>query len=277
MVNQRTKKRLKILFIWVGAILITLLAAFYQRITGPTYPKKVKTDVYGHKFNLSLPTSYSSSKDCEVFLPVRDDNIKAKLVYRKYPTNDKWDTVSFIYAPGGLAATLPKQPAAGKLEYYVLFKAYGKTISATKQQPVIIRYKDDVPAWALVPHVILIFLAMLLSNTAGLMAFFKFEKARLYSLITFILLLLGGMILGPIIQKYAFGDFWTGVPFGWDLTDNKTLIAFLAWVVALLANRRKFRPGYIIAAALITLIIFSIPHSMFGSELNHATGTVTTG
>jgi len=109
------------------------------------------------------------------------------------------------------------------------------------------------------------------------MAAFKLDKARLYSLITFVLLLLGGMILGPIVQKYAFGEFWTGVPFGWDLTDNKTLIAFIAWIIALIVNRRKFHPGYIIAAALITLIIFSIPHSMFGSQLNPTTGIVTQG
>ncbi len=38
------------------------------------------------------------------------------------------------------------------------------------------------------------------------------------------LLLVGGMILGPVVQKYAFGVFWTGVPWGWDLTDNKTLV-----------------------------------------------------
>jgi len=32
------------------------------------------------------------------------------------------------------------------------------------------------------------------------------------------------------VQHYAFGQLWTGVPFGWDLTDNKTLLAALAWV-----------------------------------------------
>ena len=35
---------------------------------------------------------------------------------------------------------------------------------------------------------------------------------------------LGGMILGPIVQKYAFGAYWTGIPFGHDLTDAKNLV-----------------------------------------------------
>jgi len=85
------------------------------------------------------------------------------------------------------------------------------------------------------------------------------------------------MVLGPLVQKYAFGEFWTGVPFGWDLTDNKTLIAVFAWILAVVMNHKKERPGYIIAAAVILLLVYSIPHSLFGSELDYATGTVTQG
>jgi hypothetical protein len=91
------------------------------------------------------------------------------------------------------------------------------------------------------------------------------------------LLLAGGMVLGPLVQKYAFGELWTGVPFGWDLTDNKTLISVIVWVVAVILNRKKERPAYTIAAALILLLVYSIPHSLFGSELDYATGVVTQG
>jgi hypothetical protein len=85
------------------------------------------------------------------------------------------------------------------------------------------------------------------------------------------------MILGPLVQKYAFGELWTGIPFGWDLTDNKTLIAFAFWVLAVWMNRKKARPGYTVLAAIVLLLIYSIPHSMFGSQLNYDTGTVTQG
>ncbi len=59
------------------------------------------------------------------------------------------------------------------------------------------------------------------------------------------LLVLGGFLLGPIVQKYAFGAFWTGWPFGEDLTDNKTAVAVLAWLprVTLLALWGSRRTG----------------------------------
>ena len=109
------------------------------------------------------------------------------------------------------------------------------------------------------------------------MAVVKDPSFKKYAFWTLILLTAGGMILGPIVQKYAFGELWTGIPFGWDLTDNKTLIAFVFWAIAVFMNRKTDRPYYTILAAIILLIVYSIPHSMFGSELDYSTGKVTQG
>jgi len=82
------------------------------------------------------------------------------------------------------------------------------------------------------------------------------------------LLAVGGLLLGPVVQKYAFGAFWTGFPYGTDLTDNKTALAVLAWGVAVVAAARgRWARAAIVAAALVTLVVFAVPHSLFGSEL----------
>jgi hypothetical protein len=85
----------------------------------------------------------------------------------------------------------------------------------------------------------------------------------------------GGMILGPIVQKYAFGAFWTGWPFGYDLTDNKTLIMWIVWVAATLvlwkrpAARGWAGRGAILSAAAVMMVVYVIPHSLRGSELDY--------
>jgi hypothetical protein len=121
------------------------------------------------------------------------------------------------------------------------------------------------------------FIAMLLANVAALMALAKNSRFRLYTFLTTTVLLVGGMILGPIVQHYAFGEFWTGFPFGFDLTDNKTLIAFIFWMVASVGNFKKEKRWLTVMAAVVTLVIFSIPHSARGSELDYDTGRVKTG
>ena len=77
------------------------------------------------------------------------------------------------------------------------------------------------------------FIAMLLSTAAGLEALSGGKYSYRLTLWTSGLLFIGGMILGPVVQKFAFGEFWTGIPWGFDLTDNKTLIAMVAWGVAI--------------------------------------------
>jgi hypothetical protein len=79
----------------------------------------------------------------------------------------------------------------------------------------------------------------------------------------------GGFLLGPAIQKMAFDAWWTGIPFGHDLTDNKTLIAGVAWITAAwrLRSGESARWAIVIASAA-TLVVFAIPHSAWGSQIH---------
>ncbi len=263
--------------IWFLAICITIATAYYQRLSGPTYPKKVQTSLQGMNFKYKLIRSHESSSDCEVRIPVNGNPVEGKLIYRRFPTNDAWDTIKMQRLGDDLVGLLPAQPPAGKLQYFVELSSNNEVLKPTDDNSAIIRFKGDVPILILIPHILFMFLAMLFSNLAGLSAAFHASRMRVYMIATFICMLLGGFLFGPIMQHFAFGAYWTGAPFGWDLTDNKTLIAIVFWVLALVLNYRKIRPGWIIVAALVTLIVYSVPHSMFGSELNYATGTVTTG
>ena len=112
---------------------------------------------------------------------------------------------------------------------------------------------------------------MLFANRTALEALDEKGNSYRYLLWTIGLLFIGGLILGPIMQKYAFGALWTGFPLGKDLTDNKTLISFLFWLFAWYKNRGGHnRRGWILFAAIINLAIYLIPHSMLGSELEYS-------
>ena len=126
------------------------------------------------------------------------------------------------------------------------------------------------PLAILIPHVIIIFFAMFLSNRTALEAVRKTGSPYSYMCWTIGFFFVGGLILGPLVQKYAFGAFWTGFPFGTDLTDNKTLIAFVGWILALFFNRgERSSRGWILCAALLMLAVYLIPHSLLGSEIDY--------
>ena len=261
----------KIVF-WVLAFLITAAAAIYQRKTGPTYELKTGFNYNGRNYEVELIRSHEIGEPCIVEVNIPPQDIKGELIYRKYPTNDPWTKVELSRKGDHLIGEMPVQGAAGKLEYYLVLQD-GK-IKIPEEGPVVIRFKGTVPDYILIPHIFFMFFAMMISTLAGIMALGKMSKQKLYGKIAFILLLIGGMVLGPLVQKHAFGELWTGIPFGWDLTDNKTLIAVLFWFLAYIGNLKKERRGLTILAAVVLLAIFSIPHSMFGSELNPETGEI---
>lgn len=269
----------KIILFWVLATIITISAAIYQRKTGPTYPKKIEIQTTNGLIETELIRSHGGESDCPIIYVIPDESITAELMCRRYPTNEEWVTKPLIREGESLNGTLPYQPPAGKVEYNVNFYQNGKLLNAKDEFHTLVRFKGHVPSWILIPHIFFIFFAMLLSNFTAILAIAKHNKTMFYAKLTIAFLILGGLIFGPVVQLYAFGDLWTGVPFGWDLTDNKTLIAFLAWFAAIVINNKKKKVRYdmIIAAAIIMLLIFAIPHSMFGSELNYVTGSVTQG
>ena len=280
--------------LWSLAIIITLVAAIYQRQTGPTYPKRISATVNDTVLKLKLIRSIDLTERSEVKLKIFDKSVSARLFFKRLGSTEEYQSADFTYKvypvdsylmnkvfkiteEKGFFAVVPQQPPAGKIQYYFEITDSKGTQTYLKDEPIVIRFKGGVPPYILIPHILFMFFAMLFSTLAGLMALIKYPLYKKYGVLTLILFTIGGMMLGPIVQYDAFGDLWTGIPFGWDLTDNKTLIALLFWVLAVYMNRKEEKPLYVALAALILLLVFSIPHSLFGSQLDYASGQVTQG
>jgi hypothetical protein len=269
--------RFKIL-LWIAAFIITISSAVYQRMTGPTYPAKGEIGIAGQTVTFKLLRSETVGTDALVSLIVPDDSIRGSVKYRRYKSNDEWTEIPMQRVGDTLAAYLPSQPPAGKIMYYVYLESPKEHVSITGTEPVVLRYKGAVPAGILIPHIFLMFLAMLFSNRTALEALDREGNARRYMFWTIGLFLVGGFILGPLVQKYAFGELWTGIPFGYDLTDNKTLIAMLGWLWAWYKNSGgEKRRGWYVFAALLMLAVYLIPHSVLGSEMDYTKTTQSIG
>ena len=253
-------------WLWVAAVVITLASAVYQRMSGPTYPVRGTVTIGGERFSLRLNRTHPGPGDQPIVLNVPDAAVGGQVAWRRYPTNEPWQTLPLVRSGETLAAALPHQPVAAKLEYQVQLQR-GNDKAAFPERPAVTRFRNEVPATVLIPHVLAMFLAMLFSTAAGLSALGRWPQARREAMLCVALLLFGGFVLGPLMQWYGFGAWWTGVPFGWDLTDNKTLVAAVAWLWAAWQMRggRQARAA-IIVAAVATLAVFAIPHSVWGSE-----------
>jgi hypothetical protein len=261
------KPRTRSILLWTLAAFLTLTSAVYQRRTGPTYPVRGSVTLGGQEIRYRLVRSHGGPGDQPVVIKVPDTEVSGEVAWRRFPTSDPWQTLTLNRVGENLETDLPHQPPAGKLEYQVRLRR-GEEHAVFPPLPAVTRFKGAVPAWLLVPHILAMFLAMLHANRAGLEALWPSGEPRRLANATTLLLVAGGLVLGPAVQWCAFGAWWTGVPFGYDLTDNKTLIAALAWFWALwrLRGGRNARWS-VLAASLVTLLVFAIPHSVWGSQL----------
>jgi hypothetical protein len=275
--------------LWVLAAALTLGTFLYQDKTGPTQPIEREFSTSKGTLHTKFLRSENIGTDLAVmFTAPVPDGVTAKVKYRRYTTNDPWTTVDMkplsvtVSRRGeteqvkGLGVLLPSlQERAGKYEYFVLISdGTGDPVSFTGEKPIYARYKGAVPTPVLIVHILVIFVSM----TFGIRTVFEsLRKGGNYVWMiwaTLISLLIGAFVLGPLVQWYAFRVWWSGVPFGFDWTDNKVLVELVFWVFALAMNWGKRRaPWAVWLAGAVMLVVYFIPHSVFGSEYNYSTGT----
>jgi uncharacterized membrane protein YozB (DUF420 family) len=260
----------KSILLWLLSLVLTLMVAIYQRMTGPTHPVRGKQTVKGETIQYRLLRSYTEFEGLPVQIRAVAPKISGQLMFRRYKTDDPWTERSMKREKQILKAEIPGQPRAGKVEYLIRVEINGERVFLNDGKPIVARFKGKVPTTFLIIHVILMFMGIWLALRTGIEALRKSGNFRRLVNWTLAVVFLGGMIFGPIVQKYAFGDFWTGFPFGIDLTDNKTLLAVIFWLAAFFLKKKS--RWWVVAAAVLMLIVYLIPHSVLGSELDYNTG-----
>lgn len=267
--------------LWIAAFVLTVVLAVFQRMTGPSYPLRGSFSAPGGESrSFSLPRTHGGPGGLEVSVELPESIAGGTLEWRRYPTNDPWQSMTLADdGSGRWSADIPHQPPAGKVEYRLSLAAGERAITVPEGEPAVARFRADVPAWVLIPHILAMFGSMLVATRTLLEVFRASSSAPRALVFTAMgLLVVGGLFLGPVVQKFAFDAYWTGWPNGADLTDNKTLIAVIAWLPAtILALRRSTLRAAVVIGWIVMMGVFLIPHSLRGSEMDWSEGEIKTG
>ncbi|UCD64931.1 MAG: hypothetical protein JSW34_05740, partial [Candidatus Zixiibacteriota bacterium] len=118
---------------------------------------------------------------------------------------------------------------SGRFYYYFEIQDAGGTALATFAQPdgrpFLFRYIGAVPSVILLSHIVAIFATVFFVALGATHAFSLVHgsgNARplaMYSMLAALFAFLGGYPFGFMMNWYAFGVVWEGVPFGTDATD----------------------------------------------------------
>jgi len=186
---------------------------------------------------------------------------------------------------GTWRAVLPELGKGTKIYYSLELLRGGETVARIPEKSesfLFIKYKGKVSAVVLTLHILFMFasfyfMVQSLWSALGILAgrAWKAEAVR-HARWVLISSFIGCWPLGFILNYQAFGPVWEGFPFGYDVTDNKTQIMFVFWLVSLLLVRGSFlgrgeerdtlgAPGFAIAVIvsfIVSLLLFIVPHSL---------------
>jgi len=218
---------------------------------------------------------------------------EVRLVY-KIGKRGEYQSITMKPKPGGadvLEATIPLHPKGMQAWYYL--EAVNRRGSEEERitlpemnsgqiKPVRLKFEGKVPAYIVIPHIFAIFAAIFF---AALTLFTAVDLKRgrgtlgesvKYCGITVALLFIGFIPFGWAMNYFAFGVLWEAIPFGRDVTDNKSQIMFLFWLVTLIMVKGTLwgkgedknlvsARGYstlVIISFVATMIILGVPHSL---------------
>ena len=213
--------------------------------------------------------------------------IDAAVVHRA-PGTEPFDSVGMSEISKGVwAARLPARDKGDRLEYgfsisHTKVSDMGTSVSTEHSGYYLIKYKGEVSVTVLVLHILCMFAAFFFIVEAILGAFamlimkeekdFTVAQTRWVLLFTF----LGGLPLGFVLNRQRFGPIWEAFPFGTDITDNKTQLIIIFWIIVAALSWKSFAcrrtgrdligPGAFAAAVIIasflSLFLYLVPHSL---------------
>ncbi len=213
--------------------------------------------------------------------------IDAVVRYRT-PGEDVFETVGMSEISEGVwAARLPGKEKGSRIEYgfrisHEEISEAGTSSASFQEGNYLIKYKGEVSVTVLVLHILCMFAAFFFIVEAMLGAFMilfmREEKEFTGAQVRWVLLFtfLGGWPLGFVLNAQRFGPIWEGFPFGYDITDNKTQLIAIFWLIVAVLSWKSFacrRTGRdvagtrvfaaaVILASVLSLALYLVPHSL---------------
>jgi hypothetical protein len=184
---------------------------------------------------------------------------------------------------------VPNQGRGSEFSYrFQLEDAAGRVLaripveeSKDKPKQLWFRFEGPRSTILLIAHIACMFVSFLLMVFVLLTAFEdvknKAVRIRLgkQTLWATIILFLGTFPIGIWLEYQVYATYWTGIPFGHDITDSKALIIFIYWFVmlyllkgsALSGDPRKDVIGatatrwVAVVGVVLSLALYLVPHS----------------
>jgi hypothetical protein len=275
------------------ALILTLVLASVSRRLSERKPELKIIENEGIRIEHTTVVEKIGERDvdisAEISTPKPVENYRINLVYRVGKDDPVFVPMQQqVGDSNALSAVIPWQPMRTKVYYYISVRDSEKNELTLPDRvnrlnsPFMIKFKGKVTPAVLIAHIIAMFAGIFF---VFMVLFYDVDLLRgkdalrdvcNLSLLATFFIFLGGMPLGWWVTYQTLGVLWEGIPIGWDITDSKTLIIFLYWIILLylmkgtiFKKNSKLNPVgekplavLVLMGVILTFLLYLIPHSI---------------
>jgi hypothetical protein len=270
----------------IVGIIVTILLLGVTRLVSTKRPREMSVESDGIRVeHVTVTEQVGPGEPIISARIVADGAIEPVLIY-KVDGEDDAEHVAMRYAgKERWEVRLPSLEKGMRIHYGLSVRLEdGSTVMLPAKEDAfpLVKYKGEASPLVLVLHVVFMFgafyfMVQSLWSAIDIMSTGQGKREAVSSARwVFFCTLIGGWPLGFLLNYQAFGVIWEGYPFGYDITDNKTQVIFLFWLVSLLLVRGSFLGrsededmlgprGFAIAVLvsyIVSLFLFLVPHSL---------------
>ncbi len=275
------------------ALILTLILLSVARRISERKPELKVVELDGIKIEHTTVVEKVGNGDAEIYARVTTPRpVEEYLIELVYRVGDG----DFVSVPmqskdedaNGFSAAIPWQLKGKRAYYYAaVTDRSGNEVTLPDRvnllnAPFMIKFKGIVALPIIGAHIICMFATIIFVFLALFCSIDILRGKQVlsglstYTIFATLFIFVGGFPLGFLVAYQTFGVGWSGIPIGWDITDNKTVILLAYWLILLFLIRRTLAqrkvglsvPGdklvstMTILGVILTLLIYLIPHSI---------------
>jgi len=250
---------------WALALVLCLTGLLVQRLISSELPLTVDQEWAGRRIASTLEQVHVGPGGQRLSVSGGDADWTGELIWRPVAGEAAFARMPLRNLGSLITGEIPAQARGRRAEYRLEIETPAGLLRLPAQGTLVTRFRGATPLALGLAHILLLALGLLLAMRAGLEALALGDHAQRFAWGSFLCVLAGGLVVGPLMKHYAYGLLWAGPPRGLDSTDSKTLVLALAWLLPLILRARGRRARrWIVVAALLSLLAFLVPHSTFG-------------
>lgn len=243
------------IFLWIGAVIICVLALYYYSITNEDFPISGTFSIDGKKVTYQLDKSAYGDK-YTTGIRTDDSNLTGSLLWQDN-SKVEWVKVPLIRKDKHLIAQLPEKKSGSSINYKIILEKNNKNYFLLDNRSITLKYFGSISSFVKILYFSILFLLLTVTFRTALDYFNSNDKIKKLSLFTLAMAFLYTFAVTPLYQTFKYDSLKNAQIDFFQLFAVHSLIIFFILTISLIVIfNSRFKKLSALVSGILVLLVF---------------------